>query len=160
MSGNDQKRYDLKPNTNRRTRSESARLQKDPPRTSNASGYKAVQYARPEYSMAHTDPGYSRPLQYPAAPAKPTPHPDSGYLRQSSASVPPPQYARSSYSVQNDSSGKPADHLADLMGRFSFSETRNRDPDQKPTPHKSPCITHPTKDILLIIKKQPPIIWT
>jgi hypothetical protein len=113
MSGDDQKRYDLKPNTNRRTRSESARLQKDPPRTSNASGYKAVQYARPEYSM---------------------PHSDSGYLRQSSASVPPPQHARSRYSVQNDSSGKTADHLADLIGQLSFSETRTRIDQRPPTP--------------------------
>ena len=36
----------------------------------------------------------------------------------------------------------------------------NRDPDQKPTLYRSPCIIHSTKDILLIIKKQLLIIWT
>jgi hypothetical protein len=150
MSGDDQKRYDLKPNTNRRTRSESARLQKDPPRTSNASGYIAAQYARPEYSMPHTDPGYSRPLQYPAAPAKPTPHSDSGYLRQSSASVPPPQYARSRYSVQNDSSGKPADPLADLIGQFSETRIDQRPPtpDGRPAPVSPPPPQDPIDEVV------------
>jgi len=36
----------------------------------------------------------------------------------------------------------------------------NRWPVQKPTPHKSPCISHATEDILLIIKKRPLIILT
>jgi hypothetical protein len=74
MSGDDRKWYGLRSNTNTRTPYEPARLQRDPPGTSNISSYIAEQYA------------------------------GSGYPRHSSGRVPPPQYARPGLSVQNDSS--------------------------------------------------------
>jgi hypothetical protein len=158
MSGDGRKSYDLRSNTNTRTRYEPARLQRDPPRTSNASSYVAAQYSNhtnpPPYASGgypssytssanpgpYTGPRYSRPVQYPA-PAKPTPYSDFRYPRQSSGPVPPPQYTRPRYSPQNDSSGKTADQLlADLIGQFSETRINQRPstPDYRPAPVSPP----------------------
>ncbi len=128
MSNDDRKGYSLRSNTSARTQDESAKLQKDPPRTSNVSNYIAAQYSPPVRSRPY------------ASSASPRQYADSRYARPSASPIHPTQNSRPRYSARNDSSENLADPIADLTGQLSRTglDQRPSTQDYRPAPVSAP----------------------
>lgn len=114
MFGDDRKRYGLRSNTNTRTQYEPARLQKDPPRTSNTPGSLAAQYVGP---------GNSKPY---ATPANPIRYAGSRHSSPYVAAVNPAPYT---------SGGYPSSY-ASPMNQAPYTSPEYSRPPQNPTPTK------------------------
>lgn len=147
MFGDDKKWYHLRSKNSSKTHYEPAKIQKDPPRTSNVSGFIAGPSPGLNYSTSNTGSGYSTPYaglgnsKIYAGPPSLLPYADSGYPTQYSGTVPALQYARPGNLAQSDASGKSDDQfVADLIGQFSKTSINQRPSaqDSRPAPASAP----------------------